>query len=134
MTTLNDKIKAFLSSQAIAYGVGDWKTTQVDGQAEIIAFWNVAKLGAQPSQATLDMQAVPAARYRVLKLTIRNRIKASGISAATLNGAFNSLPVDKQLDWNAAIYIMSDDANIIAFIQGIGANPVVILAPDQDAP
>lgn len=89
---------------------------------------------------TRDMTAEEEAEYAsqipqhwpVLKLTIRTRVKAAGLGAQ-LDAAFAQLSVDQQNDWNAAVFIWSDDPTVRGFLTQIGADPDTILAADPDA-
>jgi hypothetical protein len=75
----------------------------------------------------------PPVSRRVLKLTIRHRLRAVGLEA-TADAARATLPAADQQDWNDAWFIYSDDSRMISFLTTIGADPSVVLAMDPDAP
>lgn len=50
---LAKQIQAYLTQNNIAFGAGDYKTGQPDGEEDQILHWD-AKLGARPTQSQLD--------------------------------------------------------------------------------
>lgn len=51
---LNDKVKAYLALNNIAYVDGAYQTVSTGDGIESISFWNTAALGAQPTTAQLS--------------------------------------------------------------------------------
>ncbi len=96
---------------AVRYRVGEW--------------W-VDAIGGEPTQAEVDAFVAPPARWLVPKLTIVDRLIAAGQDDA----AFQALAADarKQRRWDAATDVWSDDADALALLAAIGADPAVILA------
>jgi hypothetical protein len=71
-------------------------------------------------------------RWAVLKSTIRKRLRLMG-KEDDADAARALLPVTDQQEWAEAIYIESDDAKMIAFLQALGANHETVLAIDPAA-
>jgi hypothetical protein len=115
---LNTQIIAYLTVNNIAYTIGDYQTGQPEGQANQILEWNIAKLGAEPTQAQLDA-ATPI--YEGQQIAIQNKATATSLLQAT--------------DWTCTVDITNPEysnpylTNQIAFlsyrsaVRAIAVNP-----------
>jgi hypothetical protein len=76
-----------------------------------------------------DAYVAPPVRYVLGKLLILDRLIAAGKADAAMT-ALDAAPL-MRLRWDAAVEIYSDDADVIALLTAIGADPAVILAPAE---
>jgi hypothetical protein len=70
----------------------------------------------------------PAERRSIRKLLVTDRLIAANLAEAALAG-FAANPIAK-LRWDSAVDLWADDADVIAFLTMIGADPDAILAPE----
>lgn len=79
--TLNDQIRNYLIQNNIAYGSGDYRTGQPEGDVDQILFWNVAKLGTQPGA---DQLAAAYAAYQVVQTAAAQTAQLAAAALAAL--------------------------------------------------
>lgn len=84
------------------------------------------------SLASPQLPPPPPARWRVLKDTIWMRLKDAEKQVAA-TAAINSVNAAQRMDWDCQSWFWSDGP-MREFVQGVGADPDVILAPDPLAP
>lgn len=75
----------------------------------------------------------PAARWRVLRGTIVDRLIAAGLDVAA-EAALTAAGGSVRRRWESRWWVWSDDPDAVAILTAIGATPAAILAPDPDAP
>jgi len=83
--TLNNQIIAYLTTNNIAYSVGDYQTGQPEGQADQILHWD-AKLGTQPTQAQLDSAYSTYQAQLTAQAQAKEAVKASALAKLTALG------------------------------------------------
>jgi hypothetical protein len=96
----------------------------VDGVPKPLSTDDLAQLAAD---AAAIANAPPPVWY-VARLTIVDRLEAAGLGDASDAALAANRPRKRR--WEAAVLIPSDNADVRAFLAGLGADPDVILAPD----
>ncbi len=79
---------------------------------------------------TRDYELLPAERRLVSKATIVDRLQAAGKLDAA-RAALDAQDLYTRERWNSRSAIYADDVTAIALLQAIGADPAVILAPEE---
>jgi hypothetical protein len=80
MVELNTKIVAYLTVNSIPFTSDDYMTGMPEGEADQILYWNIAALGAEPTQEQLDA-AYPI--WEGQQIAEQNKATASQLLSST---------------------------------------------------